>query len=62
MWLNKWFNIKNENFLLIYDNKSWDSNKNIWFDIKNIKQYRFDNISDLKRNIKNAIKKYYGLI
>jgi len=62
MWLNKWNNISNNNFILICNNKSWDSNKNIWFNIKNIKQYRFDSVLSLKNDLKNAIKKYYGLI
>lgn len=62
MWLNKWHNTNSDNFLLIYDNRKWDSNKDIWFNIKNIKQYRFNSILSLKEDLKNAIKKYYGLI
>lgn len=61
MGLNRAKGLKDENFLLIHNGKIGDSEKDIGFNIKNIKQERKDDTNSLREAVKRQMAVYFKL-
>lgn len=61
MGLNKGWGLPQENFILLHNDSIGNTKDDIGFNLKSIKQLRVSDTDDLREQIKEHIKIYYGL-